>query len=140
MSPFTLSTCYSVWFGNESRQTPADGVTISVRSAGGAGATGARITWISGRTLDLWSRIRNQRLWTLTEWSSLLRYAHGIPATWIWITRVRNNATLLRCWVGNHSLRTLAGWFTLLWYTHGSWSTWIGITGIPPGSRWIIRW
>ena len=70
-----LLTCDGVRLGHQARQTSADGVTVPVGAAGGAGAARAGVTRVRPGALDLGAGVRNQALGALAEWPALLAMA-----------------------------------------------------------------
>ena len=67
-----LLTCDGVRLGHQPRQTSADGVTVPVGAAGGAGPAGAGVTRVRPGALDLGTGVRNKAFGALAEWPTLL--------------------------------------------------------------------
>ena len=119
-----------VRFGHQSRQTPADGVTLGVRSAGGARPTRTRLAGVPHGAPYLRAGVGLQTFRTLAEGSPLLGDAHGVLTTRVGVTWVGHNAALLGSGVWHQPLGTLAGGAPFLWYTHGAGSAGVWITRV----------
>ena len=126
-----------VRLGYQARQTPTDGVALSVGGTGGPGSTGAGLAGVQHGTSHLWTGVRGQAGGTLAEGSALLWDTHGVLATRVGVTGVGHNTALRGGGVPHQTLRTLAGGFSLLGNTHGAWTTGVGVTGVTPGC-WLV--
>ena len=126
-----------VRLGDEARETPTDGVALSVGSTGGSWATGAGLAGVQHGTSDLWTGVRGEAWGTLAERSALLGDTHGLLTTGVRVTRVGHHTALRGCGVPYQALRTLTGGFSLLGNTHGTRTTGVWVTGIAPGC-WLV--
>merc|ERR1719192_453622 len=103
------TACDGVWLGNEAREAPADGVTVTVWSTGCSWSTGTGLAGVPHRASYLRTGVRLETLWTLAEGPALLGDTHGVLPAGVGVAGVGDNTALLGGGIRDQALGTLAG-------------------------------